>query len=250
MVGIAVDCSLLKDEAAELNAGYLMRQTAGRPLVTLKLAATLDGRIATAAGESRWITGAAARAYGHHLRATHDAVLVGGGTALADDPRLDVRLAGLEDRAPLRVVLDGRLRLPAGHDLVARAGEQPTLLLTRPGGDEEKAAALRAAGVEVEEVAADGDGRLSLPAVLQLLGARGITRLLGRRRRAGRGVPYSRRLGRPPGLVPCPRRHRRRRPAGGRRHGPWPGLAEMPRFRRLEVQSLGEDLVESYALLT
>lgn len=176
--GIAVAEGLLADEAAEVNAGYLMRVRAGRPLVTLKLATTLDGRIATRAGESRWITGEAARAHAHLLRATHDAVMVGAGTALADDPRLDVRLPGLEDRAPLRIVLDGRLRLPATHDLAVRAKAQPTLVLTRTGSSRDRAGALEDAGVELAEVETDDEGRLAVPAVLRSLGQRGVTRLL------------------------------------------------------------------------
>ncbi|HST92824.1 MAG TPA: RibD family protein, partial [Brevundimonas sp.] len=84
-----------------------------RPRVTLKLATSLDGRIATASGESQWITGEAARAEGHRLRASHDSILVGIGTALADDPMLTVRIPGLEDRQPVRIVLDSRQRLDA-----------------------------------------------------------------------------------------------------------------------------------------
>jgi diaminohydroxyphosphoribosylaminopyrimidine deaminase/5-amino-6-(5-phosphoribosylamino)uracil reductase len=176
--GIVVDLGLLADLAAELNAGYLMRLAVGRPLVTLKLATTLDGRIATKSGESRWITGPAARARAHLLRAESDAVLVGGGTALADDPRLDVRLSGLEDRAPLRVVLDGRLRLPLTHDLVVRASAQPTCLVTRPGGDAKRLAAYREAGLEIVEAPDDEEGNLSLEAALAALGGRGVNDLL------------------------------------------------------------------------
>ncbi|MCK5275514.1 MAG: bifunctional diaminohydroxyphosphoribosylaminopyrimidine deaminase/5-amino-6-(5-phosphoribosylamino)uracil reductase RibD, partial [Alphaproteobacteria bacterium] len=107
--GIAVEAGLLREEAELLNAGYLMRQREGRPVVTLKLATTLDGRIATHAGESRWITGEAARARGHMMRARHDAIMVGIGTALADNPTLTCRLPGLEDRSPVRIVVDARL---------------------------------------------------------------------------------------------------------------------------------------------
>ncbi len=176
--GIAVELGLLAEPAAEVNAGYLLRQSADRPRVTLKLATTLDGRIATKSGESRWITGPAARARAHLLRAESDAVLVGGGTALADDPRLDVRLPGLEDRAPLRVVLDGRLRLPLTHDLVTRAGAQPTCLITRPGGDPKRLAAYSEAGLEVLEAPEDAEGNLSLEAALKALGGRGVNDLL------------------------------------------------------------------------
>ncbi len=176
--GIAVELGLLGEPAAEVNAGYLTRLAKGRPRVTLKLATTLDGRIATKSGESRWITGPAARARAHLLRAESDAVMVGGGTALADDPRLDVRLPGLEDRAPLRVVLDGRLRLPLTHDLVTRAGAQPTCLITRPSGAPERLAAYREAGLEVVEAPDDAEGNLSLEAALKALGGRGVNDLL------------------------------------------------------------------------
>ena len=176
--GIAVTSGLLEAEAAEINAGFLMRVSAGRPLVTLKLATTLDGRIATRTGESRWITGEAARMRGHMLRVTHDAVMVGGGTALLDDPRLDVRLPGLEDRNPLRVVLDSRLRLPLTHDLVVRAREQQSLLVTREDADADRLEAYRQAGVEVAQVTPDEAGRVALNEVLKALGERGLTRLL------------------------------------------------------------------------
>ena len=176
--GVTVTSGLLEAEAAEINAGFLVRLSAGRPLVTLKLATTLDGRIATRTGESRWITGEAARMRGHMLRVTHDAVMVGGGTALLDDPRLDVRLPGLEQRKPLRVVLDSRLRLPLTHDFVVRAGEQQSLLVTRDDADADRLEAYRQAGVEVAQVAPDEAGRVALKEVLKTLGARGVTRLL------------------------------------------------------------------------
>lgn len=176
--GVAVDVGLCAEAAETLNAGYFMCQRSGRPLVTLKLATSLDGRIATKSGDSRWITGPAARARAHLLRACHDAVLVGSGTAVADDPHLDVRLPGMAAWAPLRIVVDGRLRLPLTHDLVARAGAQPTLLVTRAAVDPARRDAFTAAGVEVATVEEDAEGRLSLSAVLQALGTRGLTRVL------------------------------------------------------------------------
>ena len=176
--GITVELGLLEAEAAEVNAGFLSLRRTGRPLVTLKLATTLDGRIATRTGESQWITGEVARARAHLLRANHDAVMVGGGTALVDDPRLDVRLPGLERRRPLRVVLDGRLRLPLTHQLVSAAAELPTLLLTRDDNAPERRRAYADAGVDVVTVAPDESGSLALEAVLKALGGRGVTRLL------------------------------------------------------------------------
>lgn len=176
--GVAVDVGLYGEAAAALNAGYLMRQRSGRPLLTLKLAASLDGRIATKSGDSRWITGAAARSRAHLLRARHDAILVGSGTAVVDDPRLDVRLPGMGAWSPLRVVVDGRLRLPLTHDLVARARTVQTLLVTRAGVEHARRDAFAAAGMEVLTVEEDDEGRLSLSAVLQTLGTRGLTRVL------------------------------------------------------------------------
>jgi diaminohydroxyphosphoribosylaminopyrimidine deaminase/5-amino-6-(5-phosphoribosylamino)uracil reductase len=244
--GIAVGEGLLAAESEELNAGYLMRIRHGRPLVTLKLATTLDGRIATKAGESRWITGEAARAHGHLLRAEHDAVMVGGGTALADDPRLDVRLPGLEDRAPLRVVLDGGLRLPATHDLVAQARSRPTVVFTRAGHPGERCRPLDAAGVELVDVAADEEGRLALPAVLRELGGRGVTRLLvegGGQLAAGllRADLVDRLVWfRAPGVIGADGL-----PAVGALG--LDRLDDLPRFRRTAVAPVGADLVETYA---
>lgn len=176
--GIATDVGLMAREAERVNAGFLMRIRAGRPLVTLKLATSLDGRIATSGGESRWITGAAARRAAHLLRASHDAVMVGSGTALADDPALTCRLPGLEDRAPLRIVVDGRLRLPETATLVRTAAERPTLVLTGPAPDAARRAALERLGVTVEPVPDGPDGHLDLVLAMQRLGARGLTRVL------------------------------------------------------------------------
>ena len=145
-----------------------------RPRVTLKLATSLDGRIATASGESQWITGEAARAEGHRLRATHDGVLIGIGTALADDPLLTVREPGLEDRQPVRVVLDSRQRLDPASRLARSAGESPVIVVTvRP-----PSAALTQVGVKVIQVHTGRDGRVSLPHALTALRDRGLVSLL------------------------------------------------------------------------
>src|SRR5512134_1017521 len=110
--GIEVVEGLLEAEAQALNAGFARRIREGRPFVTLKLATTLDGRIATARGESRWITGPEARREAHALRARHDAILVGSGTAVSDDPDLSCRLPGAAPVKSLRVIADARLRTP------------------------------------------------------------------------------------------------------------------------------------------
>jgi diaminohydroxyphosphoribosylaminopyrimidine deaminase/5-amino-6-(5-phosphoribosylamino)uracil reductase len=176
--GVAVECGLCAEEAAEINAGFLCRIRRGRPLVSLKLATSLDGRIATAAGESRWITGPAARAYAHGLRARYDAVMIGTGTALADDPELTCRLPGLAGRSPVRVVLDRQLRLPLGARVIAGAGRVPTWILTLPEADPARRAALAASGVTLIDVPPDPAGGLDLAAALAALAARGLTRLL------------------------------------------------------------------------
>jgi diaminohydroxyphosphoribosylaminopyrimidine deaminase / 5-amino-6-(5-phosphoribosylamino)uracil reductase len=176
--GVEVELGLCEAEAAEINAGFFTRIKHGRPLVTLKLATSLDGRIAAPSGESRWITGASARDYAHLLRATHDAILVGTGTVLADDPRLTCRLPGLGDRSPVRVVLDRNLRIPLNAQIIGTARDIATWLVTTPQADPARLAPLRDAGVEIIPVAAAGDDGIDLAAALAAIGARGLTRLL------------------------------------------------------------------------
>jgi len=173
--GVGVKTGILEDACKEMNAGFFSRILEKRPLVTLKIAQSLDGRTASASGESKWITGEPARQFGHMLRAEHDAILVGIGTAQADDPELTCRLPGLEDRSPLRVILDSRLKLSEWSKLAQSAHDHPTVVFTvNPDGG----AALRAAGVEIIVVAKDARGRADLNAILKELAARGITRLL------------------------------------------------------------------------
>jgi diaminohydroxyphosphoribosylaminopyrimidine deaminase / 5-amino-6-(5-phosphoribosylamino)uracil reductase len=177
--GIEVATGVCEAEAHEINAGFLSRILTGRPLVTAKAATGLDGRIATHAGESRWITGPAARARVHLLRATHDAVMLGIGTAAIDDPQLTVRLPGLAAASPVRIVVDGRLRLPLTHQLVRTAKEIPTWIVTAEGADAERVAALAECGVEVIAVPRDPRGEYpAMDATLQALGRRGLTRVL------------------------------------------------------------------------
>jgi len=145
--GVPVEVGLLGDEAARQNRAFLFAVTRGRPLVVLKAAVSLDGRIAAADGTSRWITGPQARARAHELRADAGAVLVGAGTAVADDPRLTVRLPGWAVRQPLRVVLDGRARLPLTAAVLD--GEAPTLVVVGADADPARVAALHAAGADV-----------------------------------------------------------------------------------------------------
>ncbi len=243
--GIDVEVGLCRDEAAELNRGYLLHRTARRPLVTLKLATSLDGRIATGSGESRWITGPLSRARGHLLRATHDAILVGSGTAVADNPRLDVRLPGLTERAPLRVLLDGRLRLPLTHDLVARAAEQRTCIVTRVDADVLRLAAYSEAGLEVVQVEADDFGNMSLTKALGALADLGVTRLLVEG--GGRVAAALLQLGLVDRLV----WFRAAMAIGGDGVSAVASLGlerleGCPRFNLTEVQHSGADLVECY----
>jgi diaminohydroxyphosphoribosylaminopyrimidine deaminase/5-amino-6-(5-phosphoribosylamino)uracil reductase len=146
--------------------------------VSLKLASSLDGRIATSTGESRWITGPAARERAHLLRATHDAVLVGTATALADDPQLTCRLPGLEDRSPVRIVLDRHLRLPATLRLFTEVDQVPTWVVTLASSDPTRQAALAAQGGKIIAAEPDAAGDIDLAALLQRLGDKGLTRLL------------------------------------------------------------------------
>ena len=171
--GIEVETGVLEAEAREAHLGLYRRILAGRPAVALKLAQSLDGRIALANGQSRWITGPEARARGHLLRATFDAIMVGSGTALADDPMLDCRLPGLAGHSPLRIVLDRRLRLDPAARLVQTAAQIPLWIVTRADVDAKKRRRLEDAGAIVIGMNEPGIG-----AALRELAGRGITRLL------------------------------------------------------------------------
>jgi diaminohydroxyphosphoribosylaminopyrimidine deaminase/5-amino-6-(5-phosphoribosylamino)uracil reductase len=149
----------------------------GRPQVTLKLAISADGKAGLAGRKPVAITGEAARAVVHRLRAMNDAILIGIGTALADDPALTCRLPGMEARSPTRIVLDARLRLPLESRLVQTAQQTPLWVFADTSADAERAKALRSFGVEVLRLPARG-GRFDLGEALRLLGARGITRLM------------------------------------------------------------------------
>lgn len=176
--GVAVEIGLCAEQAAQINAGFISRIVHNVPLVTVKIASTLDGRIATASGESQWITGDAARAAGHFLRAENDAILIGGATAIADDPELTCRLPGLNHTSPVRIVADGRMRLPLTSKLVRGAHLHPVWLLTRQDGEMARKQAYRDAGIAVIEITTGANGVLNIPALLHALSERGITRLL------------------------------------------------------------------------
>lgn len=207
-----------------------------RPRITLKLATSLDGRIATASGESQWITGEEARLEGHRLRASHDAILVGVETVLKDDPELTARLPGRSVDQPLRVVMDSRLRTPP----TARLAGENTLILT---SDEP-----RPIGVaRVQQVAAE-DGRPAISAVLSALSAAGVTSVLieGGGRVAASFLKAS--------VVDRLEWFRAPILLGGEGRACVAGLAlaklaDAPKFRRLSVQVVGDDLWERYERL-
>lgn len=176
--GIPTDVGCLAREAVALNRGFLSRLRRGRPHLTLKLAASLDGRIATSSGESRWITGPRARAEVHLMRAQADAVLVGAGTVRSDDPRLDVRGLGITGADPVRVVVSGGLSLPREAHLARTADAIPLWLCHHEEAAPARMETWRQAGAELIRVPFQADGQLDLSAMMQLLGARGLTGLL------------------------------------------------------------------------
>ena len=176
--GIEVVNGVLAEEAAFQQEGFLKRVKHGRPMFTLKLASTLDGRIATESGESRWITGEVARNYVHTLRATHDAVMVGIGTVLADDPELTCRLPGLEHASPIRIVVDRQLNIPMKGKLAITANEKPLWIITREKSDAAKIKELEKRGATVLTVPANDDGYIDLGVAARKLGEQGLTRVL------------------------------------------------------------------------
>ena len=171
LAGIEVVSGLLEDEARVLNKGFFLKETLGRPLVALKLATSKDGKIAEKEGKETRITGKQAREHSHHLRATHDAILVGIGTVLADDPDLTCRLPGLEEASPVRIILDTNLRLPMESRLVASAKEVPVWVVTE---ETEIPPAYKEKGVEILPL----NNIKNIKQVIEKITQKGITRLL------------------------------------------------------------------------
>lgn len=169
--GIAVECGLMEAAARELNIGFVSRMTRGLPFVRSKIAASLDGRTALANGQSRWITGDAARQDVQHWRARSCALLTGIGTVLADDPQLNVRIE--TERQPLRVVLDSTLRMPLSARILQGGG----VLICAASQDADKRSALQRQGAEILQLA-DAAGQVDLRAVMRELAKRGINEVL------------------------------------------------------------------------
>jgi diaminohydroxyphosphoribosylaminopyrimidine deaminase/5-amino-6-(5-phosphoribosylamino)uracil reductase len=246
--GITVEEGLLGPEALALNAGFARRIRSGLPVVTLKLATTLDGRIATSAGESKWITGPAARREAHAIRARHDAILIGSGTLLSDDPDLTSRLPGAAKAPALRVVADARLRAPPAARIFATARQHPTVLATVPGHPPAALAPFQEAGAEIITVAR-GPGGLAFRPLLAALAQRGVTRVMAE---GGAGIAAALlrdglvdRLAwfHAPGVM-----------GGDGMPAAYPlpveALAAMPRFRRVSSRPLGEDWLTEFEPLT
>lgn len=237
--GVAVERGVLRAECEQANRGFFTWARAGRPFFTLKAAITLDGRIATSRGESRWITGAPARAAVHALRAAHDAVIVGAGTAIADDPRLSVRDAAGAD--PIRVVLDSSLRTPASAKLFGPGARTIVAALARAPAT--RRGRLAAAGAEVWTLAADASGRVDVRALATALAAAGVTSALVE----GGGELHASFLA--AGLVDELILHVAPIALGGKKGGPaWVGgrevarLADAHRFAIVATALVGDDL--------
>ena len=173
--GVEVRTGVCADEAAANHAGFFLKTDLGRPWVTLKLASSFDGRIATATGESKWITGAGARRVVHAMRARHDAVMVGAGTARADDPSLTVRDLGMA-RQPVRVVVSRRLDLPLISNLARTAHDVPVWLMHGSDADGERKRAWEGIGARLFPCAVSG-AQLDPADILAQLGAAGLTRV-------------------------------------------------------------------------
>jgi diaminohydroxyphosphoribosylaminopyrimidine deaminase/5-amino-6-(5-phosphoribosylamino)uracil reductase len=176
--GIAVDVGLFAEEAARDHAGHFRRVRDGRPHVIVKLAVSADGKIGAAGGKPVAITGEAARTRVHLLRAQSDAILVGIGTVLADDPLLTCRLPGMAARSPVRVVLDRALRIPGTSCLVHSARETPLWVVASELAEAPAAARLGAAGAQVLRIAPTPASGLDLKGVLHTLSEKGISRLM------------------------------------------------------------------------
>lgn len=254
--GIDVAEGVLGQAAEEAIAGFFLRVREGRPLVTLKLASTLDGRIATRTGESRWITGPPARRMGHALRGCHDAVMVGVGTVLADDPDLTCRLAGVRAVPVVRVIADSVLRTPARARVLTTVTQSPTWFMARSDADPVRRAAIEASGARVMEICggespsppalAGREGAfLDLRAALSALGAAGLTSVLveGGARLAGSllraGLVDRIAWFHAPGVMGADGLAAVRDLGLDR-------LADLPRFRRRSAIALGDDMLTTF----
>lgn len=246
--GIAVEHGLLAAEAEADLKGFFLRVTQERPLITLKLATTLDGKIATSSGESQWITGPEARRMAHVLRGQHDAVLAGVGTVLADDPELTCRILGFRPTPVVRVIVDSHLRTPLTGKLARSAAEVPLWLLVRDGAGRDRREAFQDLGATVLQVAS-GPAGIDISDALSALARAGLTRVLveGGGQIAASFIRA--------GLVDRIAWFHAPAVMGG---DGWPGvqafgmdkLARMPRFIRHRVTPLGSDMLTEFEKAT
>ncbi|OGP52736.1 MAG: riboflavin biosynthesis protein RibD [Deltaproteobacteria bacterium RBG_13_52_11] len=172
--GVEVVTGILEQEARELNEVYFYYIRTGLPFITIKYAQSLDGRIATSRGDSRWISSEKGRRFAHRLRAQHDAIMVGIGTVLADDPLLTVRL--VKGRNPLRICLDSHLRIPLNSQVLSDDGK--TLIAIIDAHDIKKVEAIQRQGKEVLMVQEGANGRVELRSLMKVLAERGISSIL------------------------------------------------------------------------
>ncbi|HSO20396.1 MAG TPA: bifunctional diaminohydroxyphosphoribosylaminopyrimidine deaminase/5-amino-6-(5-phosphoribosylamino)uracil reductase RibD, partial [Desulfosarcina sp.] len=175
--GIEVAVGVGEKEARLLNEAFITWVTTGRPFVILKCAATLDGRIATRTGDSRWVTGAASRRFVHRLRHAVDGIMVGAGTAVKDDPSLTTRLEGEDGSDPTRIILDARLSMPPTARMLRQNSKAATWVVTSAQAPADRRAALEKAGARLIEAPLSA-GRIDLPALVDRLGGMGIGSLL------------------------------------------------------------------------
>nr|WP_183265708.1 bifunctional diaminohydroxyphosphoribosylaminopyrimidine deaminase/5-amino-6-(5-phosphoribosylamino)uracil reductase RibD [Acidocella aromatica] len=242
--GIEVTEGVLRAECEAVTEGFAMVQRLGRPLVRLKLATTLDGRIATAKGESQWITGPEARRAVHAMRGRHDAVLAGVGTVLADDPELTCRLDGFRAAPLVRIVVDSHLRTPLLSKLVRGAAQHPLWILHRDGADKLRAKALESVGVKLIQLPPSTIG-VDLVAGMQALAKHGLTRVMVE---GGASIASSMLRAR---LVDRLSWFHAPAVMGG---DGWPGaqafgitkLEDMPRFRAVSRQQWGQDVLTNF----
>ena len=176
--GIEVTTDVLSERTRELIEEFIWYSTTGTPFVTVKCASTLDGRIATATGDSKWITNERSRQYVHRLRHEADAILVGAGTVKADNPSLTARIEGMETKDPIRVILDSRLSIDENARLLHQESDAPTLIVTACGEQvlPEKKERLEKAGVSVLD-SGDSGSRIDIVRLMKILGDRGVTSL-------------------------------------------------------------------------
>ncbi|MHB8918335.1 MAG: bifunctional diaminohydroxyphosphoribosylaminopyrimidine deaminase/5-amino-6-(5-phosphoribosylamino)uracil reductase RibD [Desulfocucumaceae bacterium] len=175
--GLEVDVGVMEEEARKINEVFIKYITTGCPFVVMKAAVSLDGKIATRSGDSKWITGPEAREYGHRLRDRYDAIMVGVNTVLADDPALTTRLPQ-GGRDPVRIIMDSSARTPPGARVIKGPSEAPAVIMVTGSAPRDRVLKLREAGAQVVTLPANGEGRVDVQALMGHLAGREITSVL------------------------------------------------------------------------